>query len=70
MRMNPKRSRDEHDERFTDREPANQTTSPNGEPMEASPGRVSEEDVDGQLGPDELSDPQEVVMNLESKRHH
>jgi hypothetical protein len=70
MRMNPKRSRDEDDESFTDRELANPSISPGGEPMEALPGRLPEEDVDGQLGPDELSDPQEVVMNLESKRHH
>ncbi len=70
MRMNPKRSRDEDAETFTDREAANRTISSGDEPMEASPGRLPEEDVDGQLGPDELSDPQEVVMNLESKRHH
>jgi hypothetical protein len=70
MRMNPKRSRDEDDESFADREAGNRTIDPRGEPMEALSGRLPEEDVDGQLGPDELSDPQEVVMNLESKRHH
>jgi hypothetical protein len=70
MRMNPKRSGDEDDESFTDRELANRSIGPGGKPIEASPGRLPEEDVDGQLGPDELSDPQEVVMNLESKRHH
>lgn len=25
--------------------------------------------VEGQLGPDELSEPEEVAMNLEAKRH-
>jgi len=29
-----------------------------------------DDDLDGQLGPDELPDPAEVVMNLEAKRHH
>jgi hypothetical protein len=70
MRMDPKRSRDDDHESFTDREPANRTGRSGGQPMDASPRRSPEEDVDGQLGPDELSDPQEVLMNLESKRHH
>lgn len=28
------------------------------------------EELDGQLGPDELPDATEVAMNLEAKRHH
>jgi hypothetical protein len=28
------------------------------------------DDLDGQLGPDELPDAAEVAMNLEAKRHH
>jgi hypothetical protein len=28
------------------------------------------DDLDGQLGPDELPDADEVAMNLEAKRHH
>jgi hypothetical protein len=29
-----------------------------------------DDELDGQLGPDELPDPAEVAMNLEAKRHH
>jgi hypothetical protein len=31
---------------------------------------LEKDEADGQLGPDELSEPEEVVMNLEAKRHH
>jgi hypothetical protein len=30
----------------------------------------SQDDVDGQLGPDELPDVSEIAMNSEAKRHH
>jgi hypothetical protein len=36
--------------------------------MQASPRRDFD-DEEGQLGPDELSDPAEVVMNHEAKLH-
>ncbi len=31
---------------------------------------LESDENEGQLGPDELSEPEEVVMNLEAKRHH
>lgn len=34
------------------------------------PNQERSEDLDGQLGPDELPDADEVAMNLEAKRHH
>jgi hypothetical protein len=40
----------------------------NNETMSAKAERP--EDLDGQLGPDELPDAEEVAMNLEAKRHH
>jgi hypothetical protein len=39
--------------------------------MEGAPGRpTGVESVDGQLGPDEISDPAEVIRNNEAKQHH
>jgi hypothetical protein len=49
----------------------NRTVSPAPDAMEASPGLVPEvEALDGQLGPDEISEPEEVVKNYEAKLHH
>jgi hypothetical protein len=71
MRINRNRTRHDDQEDFdVERVPANRTISPGGEPLEAAAGRVPDDDIDGQLGPDELPDPDEVAMNLESKRHH
>ena len=39
-----------------------------GDTMQASPRRDFDEE-EGQLGPDELPDPAEVVMNHEAKLH-
>jgi hypothetical protein len=70
-RMNPNRRRPhEQDESSVDRQRANATVESGGEPMLAASSRPFEDDVDGQLGPDELSEPEEVAMNLEAKRHH
>ena len=47
------------------------TISPRADAMEGSPGRAADiEALDGQLGPDEISDPDEVVKNHEAKLHH
>jgi hypothetical protein len=35
-----------------------------------APGRRGFDEDEGQLGPDELPDPAEVVMNHEAKLHH
>jgi hypothetical protein len=43
-------------------------SSSSGETLHASPRRDFD-DEEGQLGPDELSDPAEVVMNHEAKLH-
>jgi hypothetical protein len=37
---------------------------------DAGTDRWEADDCDGQLGPDELPDPAEVVMNREAKSHH
>jgi hypothetical protein len=42
-------------------------SAPRNEAMHASPPEDDEEE--GQLGPDELPDPVEVVMNHEAKTH-
>ena len=46
--------------------------APGGERSIANAASVplEKDEADGQLGPDELSEPEEVVMNLEAKRHH
>lgn len=50
---------------------SNRTLSPSADAMEGAPGRpAGEEALDGQLGPDEISDPVEVVRNHEAKLHH
>jgi hypothetical protein len=43
-------------------------SSASGDAVQASPRRDFD-DEEGQLGPDELSDPAEVVMNHEAKLH-
>jgi hypothetical protein len=57
----------EFDERRATAPIANPYGEDNIETFSASP---AVEELDGQLGPDELPDPEEVVMNLEAKRHH
>jgi hypothetical protein len=54
------------------RRPTNRTISPSADALEGSPGHVDAADVqgsDGQLGPDEISEPDEVVRNNEAKQH-
>lgn len=49
---------------------SNRTLSPSADAMEGAPGRPAGEEVlDGQLGPDEISEPDEVVRNHDAKRH-
>ena len=67
--MEPKRRTSDQDENtdWVNREWAMGSSS-SGEAMQASPRRDFD-DEEGQLGPDELSDPAEVVMNHEAKLH-
>jgi hypothetical protein len=54
------------------RRPANRTISPSADALEGSPGHVGAADVpdtEGQLGPDEISEPEEVLRNNEAKQH-
>lgn len=61
-RMEPNRTDgDERDKQRKNRQPDNPQLRARAE---------HDDDLDGQLGPDELPDPVEVVMNLEAKRHH
>lgn len=47
------------------------TPSPTAHAIEgASPRSVAVEALDGQLGPDEISEPDEVLKNNEAKLHH
>ena len=49
---------------------ADRTISPRAEAMQGAPGPPAGEDVlDGQLGPDEISEPEEVIRNHEAKAH-
>lgn len=49
----------------------NRTMSPSRDAMEGAPGRpLTDESVDGQLGPDEISEPDEVMKNNQAKLHH
>ena len=48
----------------------NRTLSPRADAMEGAPGPPAGELLDGQLGPDEISEPDEVVKNNEAKSHH
>ena len=48
----------------------NRTISPASDAVEGAAGHVDAEAVEGQLGPDEISEPEEVVMNNEAKHHH
>ena len=67
--MEPKRRTSDQDENtgWVNREWATDSSS-SGEAMQAAPRRDFD-DEEGQLGPDELSDPAEVVMNHEAKLH-
>lgn len=47
----------------------NPITSPAGSES-ASGHRVAAESLEGQLGPDEISEPDEVIKNNEAKLHH
>jgi hypothetical protein len=50
----------------------NRTISPHGNDVEAAAGALPNTDAeedDGQLGPDEISDPDEVIKNHEAKHH-
>jgi hypothetical protein len=71
MRINPNRSGPgDYEDPNAKRASRNRTVSPDSEPRSVAAGHMPDEDVDGQLGPDELPDPEEVAMNLECKRHH
>jgi hypothetical protein len=51
--------------------PSNRTVSPSGDAVEGAPGaNTSVEALDGQMGPDEISEPDEVIKNNEAKLHH
>jgi len=50
--------------------PANRTVSPSGDAVEGAPGAHTFASLDGQLGPDEISEPEEVIKNNEAKLHH
>jgi hypothetical protein len=67
--MEPKRRASDQDENtgWVNREWVTGSSS-SGDTMQASPRRDFD-DEEGQLGPDELSDPAEVVMNHEAKLH-
>ena len=48
----------------------NRTQSPSSDAVEGAPGPIaSDPSLDGQLGPDEISDPDEIVMSIEAKHH-
>jgi hypothetical protein len=82
--MDPNRAsnRWRDDDNYMDRQRANRTISPSADQLEGSPGSRmhtsalatpaggAHEEDEGQLGPDELPDPAEVVMNHEAKAHH
>jgi hypothetical protein len=63
--MEPSRTggaeRDKREKRVAERAPDRRAVSHDAE---------RDDELDGQLGPDELPDPAEVAMNLEAKRHH
>jgi hypothetical protein len=53
------------------RDAENRTLSPHADAMEGAPGPAGDiEQLDGQLGPDEISEPDEVIKNNEAKLHH
>jgi hypothetical protein len=53
------------------RKPGNRTVSPSRSAVEGAPGaNTSIESLDGQMGPDEISEPDEVIKNNEAKLHH
>jgi hypothetical protein len=64
------------DDNYMVRQKPNRTISPSADQLEGSPGSVTApgrrgfDEDEGQLGPDELPDPAEVVMNHEAKLHH
>jgi hypothetical protein len=50
--------------------PVNRTVSPSGDAVEAAAGPSPGVALDGQLGPDELPEPEEVILNNEAKLAH
>jgi hypothetical protein len=52
------------------KKPANRTVSPSGDTLEAAAGPSPGVALDGQLGPDELPEPEEVILNNEAKLAH
>jgi hypothetical protein len=52
------------------KKPANRTISPSGDSMEAAAGPSPGVSLEGQLGPDELPEPEEVILNNEAKLAH
>jgi hypothetical protein len=65
--MEPNRTREsERHKKGNQRQPDNRRGD--NETLRASAER--QDDLEGQLGPDELPDADEVAMNLEAKRHH
>ncbi len=74
MSADPARHREDDDPLATADEmlqpSANRTISPTGGDMEGAPGRpVTDDEIEGQLGPDEISDPDEVIRNHDAKAH-
>ncbi len=52
------------------RKPEHRTLSPSADAMEGAAGpHMTAESLDGQLGPDEISDPDEIIKNNEAKHH-
>ena len=52
------------------RHPNSRTLNPTDDAPEETPGRlVTVESLEGQLGPDEISEPDEVIKNHEAKLH-
>lgn len=50
--------------------PSNRTVSPSVDAMEAAAGpSPGGEALEGQMGPDEISDPDELIKNNEAKLH-
>ena len=49
--------------------PSNRTVSPSSDAVEGAPGRPSLDSLEGQMGPDEISEPDEVIKNKQAKLH-
>jgi hypothetical protein len=48
----------------------NRSVSPAADSMEGAAGPLPASPNEGQLGPDEISEPDEVIRNNEAKQHH